>query len=108
MKHVKIFDGEDSIQLTREDIEAIGIGSPRELIEFYQATYVFRDVIKSELAEKLSTSQFEHLSGLRDEIEEGYLALCDEIITRFGEDTGLMIMANTINAINLEKNERLS
>jgi hypothetical protein len=39
-------------------------------------------------------------------IEAGYQAVSAELIEVFGEDTAGMIMAQTYNAINLEKDER--
>lgn len=111
MKEVILFNGEDEVIATTEQIKEMGKGSPRELVSYFQATTIYRDVMKDLIKENgkaiLSVND-EELTDLRiGLVESGYQTISAELVAVFGEDAAAMIMAETYNAINLEKNGRV-
>lgn len=110
MVKVILFNGEDEVIVTPDQIKEMGKGSPKELVSYFQATTVYRDVMLDLIKENgkaiLSVND-EALTDVRIKmVEAGYQAVSAELIEVFGEDTAGMIMAQTYNAINLEKDER--
>jgi len=110
MKKVILFNGEDEVIVTHEQIREMGKDSPTELVSLFQATTVYRDVMRDlikDLGKSVLRVNDEALSDLRIRmVEAGYEAVSSELISVFGEDTAGMIMAQTYNAINLEKDGR--
>ena len=111
MKKVIIFNGEDEVIVTTDEIKEMGKSSPRDLVSYFQATTVYRDVMKD-----LIRDNGKSILGINDEaltetriigVEQGYQKLASELIEVFGEDTAAVIMAETHNAINLEKDGRV-
>lgn len=111
MKKVILFNGEDEVIVTAEQIKEMGKGSPRELVSYFQATTVYRDVMKDLIRDNgkaVLRVNDEALTDVRIRmVESGYQTISKELIEVFGEDTATMIMADTYNAINLEKNGRV-
>jgi len=111
MKEVILFNGEDEVIATTEQIKEMGKNSPKELVSYFQATTIYRDVMKDLIKENgkaiLSVND-EELTDLRiGLVESGYQTISAELVSVFGEDAASMIMAETYNAINLEKNGRV-
>jgi|688.fasta_scaffold04439_36 hypothetical protein len=107
MKKVILFNGEDEVIMTTEQIREMGKGSPTELVSYFQATTIYRDVMKDlvkDLGKAVLNVNDEALTDVRIQlVESGYQAISAELIEVFGEDTAALIMAETYNAINLEK-----
>ena len=110
MKKVILFNGEDEVIMTPEQIKEMGKGSAKELVSFFQATTVYRDVMQDLIKDNgkaILNVNDEALTDVRIEmIEAGYQEISSALVEVFGEDTAGMIMAQTYNAINLEKDER--
>lgn len=110
MKTAIVFDGEQEMHLTSGDIRTIRVASPKELVAYFQATAVYRDVMKDLIDDLGSALLSVNETNITPErirgIEFGYQLLSHELIAAFGEDSAGMIMAQVHNAINLEKNER--
>jgi hypothetical protein len=109
MKTGIIFDGEDEQVLTFDQIKEIGKESPITLVQLFQSTAVFRDVMKDLIKEHgkeiLKTDDGE-LADVRIKlVETGYNLLVEELIDILGEDKALMVVAGAHNAINLEKQD---
>lgn len=108
---VILFNGEDEVIMTPDQIKEMGKGSAKELVAYFQATTVYRDVMKDLIRENgkaILNVNDDALTDLRIRmIETGYQTISAELIEAFGEDTAALIMADTYNAINLEKNGRL-
>jgi hypothetical protein len=97
MKEPKVilFDGDDEIHVTAQEIKSIE--DKTRLVALFHATAVYRDLFKTFLLEE-QVDQFQY-----KKVDRGFRLLSDEIMHRFGEDTGLYIIARTSLAINLEK-----
>jgi hypothetical protein len=97
--------------VTLEQIKEMGQSSPRELVSYFQATCVYRDVMKDlikDMGKAVLSVNDDELTDLRIQmVEAGYQTVSAELIEVFGEDTAAMIMAETYNAINLEKDGRV-
>ena len=111
MKKVILFNGEDEVILSHEQIKEIGKSAPLELVSYFQSTTIYRDVMLELIEDNgkavLSVND-EALTDLRIAmIESGYQTVSAELVEVFGEDTAAMIMAQTYNAINLEKDDRV-
>jgi hypothetical protein len=111
MKKVILFNGEDEVIVTPDQIREMGQGSPKELVSYFQATTVYRDVMQDlikDMGKAVLNVNDEALTEVRiGMIESGYRAISAELIEVFGEDTAGLIMAQTYNAINLEKDGRV-
>lgn len=111
MKKVILFNGEDEVIVTPEEIKEMGKGSPIELVSYFQATTIYRDVMKDlikDMGKAVLSVNDDELTDLRIRmVEAGYQKVSAELIEVFGEDTAAMIMAETYNAINLEKDGRV-
>jgi hypothetical protein len=111
MKKVILFNGEDEVIVTPEEIKEMGKGAPKELVSYFQATTVYRDVMRDlikDMGKAVLSVNDEELTDLRIRmVESGYQTISAELIEVFGEDTAAMIMAETYNAINLEKDGRV-
>lgn len=105
---VILFNGEDEVIVTPEQIREMGKGSPTELVSYFQATTIYRDVMKDlikDMGKAVLRVNDEVLTDVRIRmVEAGYQTISTELIEVFGEDTAALIMAETHNAINLEKN----
>ena len=110
MKNLIIFNGEDEVFVNPDQIKEMGKSSPKDLVAHFQATTVYRDVMKDlikDMGKAVLNVNDEALTDLRIEmVESGYQTISAELIEVFGEDTAGMIMAQTYNAINLEKDGR--
>ena len=110
MKKVILFNGEDEVIVTLDQIKEMGQGSPKELVSYFQATTVYRDVMRDLIRDNgksILNVNDEALTDVRIQmIEAGYQTVSAELIEVFGEESAGMIMAQTYNAINLEKDER--
>jgi hypothetical protein len=110
MRVAIVFDGENEMNLTPHDIRQIRIGSPKQLVQFFQSTAVYRSVMRDLLKDLGSALRGVNDSPVSKErilaIESGYNLLWLELVSAFGEDSAGLIAADTFNAINLEKNER--
>ncbi len=108
MKKVILFNGEDEVIVTPEQIKEMGKASPKELVSYFQATTDYRDVMRDLIKDNgklILNVNDEELTDLRIQmVEVGYQTISAELIETFGEDSAAMIMADTYNAINLEKN----
>ena len=107
MENVLTFNGEDEMFLAKKQMKTMAKEKPAELVEIYQCTAVYLDVIKG-----LSGDLGESLAGVNDapmtverkkRIEQGYLFLAELLVETFGLETACLIIADTQNAINLEK-----
>lgn len=111
MKKVILFNGEDEVIVTPEQIKEMGKGEPKELVSYFQATTVYRDVMRDlikDMGKAVLNVNDEALTDVRIQmVESGYQAISAELIEVFGEDTAGLIMAQTYNAINLEKDGRV-
>ena len=111
MKKVILFNGEDEVIVTPEQIKEMGKGEPKELVSYFQATTVYRDVMRDlikDMGKAVLNVNDEALTDVRIQmVESGYQAISAELIEAFGEDTAGLIMAQTYNAINLEKDGRV-
>lgn len=111
MNKVILFNGEDEVIVTPEQIKEMGKSSPTELVSYFQATTVYRDVMRDlikDMGKAVLSVNDEALTDIRiGMVESGYQKISAELIEVFGEDTAGMIMAQTYNAINLEKNGRV-
>ena len=111
MNKVILFNGEDEVIVTTEQIREMGKSSPTELVSYFQATTVYRDVMMDlikDMGKAVLNVNDEALTDMRVAmVESGYQTISKELIEVFGEDTAGMIMAQTYNAINLEKNGRV-
>jgi len=111
MKKVILFNGEDEVIVTPDQIKEMGKGSPKELVSYFQATTIYRDVMNDlikDMGKAVLSVNDEELTDLRiGMVESGYQTIAAELIEVFGEDTAGMIMAQTYNAINLEKDGSL-
>lgn len=109
MKTAILFDGEGEMNLTARDIKKIREASPRELVKYFQATAVYRDVMKDLIKDLGSALLSLNETNITPErirgVELGYQLLCQELVAAFGEDSASMIIADIHNAINLEKDE---
>lgn len=109
MKKGIVFDGEDESIFTSHEIEEIGKNSASELVQYFQATAIYRDVMKDLIKEhgkRVLSVNDEALTDLRIKlVESGYHMLAHELAQVFGEDAACLIIADTHNSINLEKNE---
>jgi len=107
MKQLLAFDGEDEVFMLKEELKESSKEKPSELIELFQCTAVYLDVIeelKKDLGPALAGVGSDPLSAEREKrIREGYYDLADLLIETFGEDGAMLIIADTRNAINLEK-----
>jgi hypothetical protein len=66
-----------------------------------------KDLIK-DMGKAVLNVNDEALTDVRIQlVESGYQTISAELIEVFGEDTAAMIMAETYNAINLEKDGRV-
>lgn len=105
---VILFNGEDEVIVTPEEIKEMGMSSPKELVSYFQATTVYRDVMKDmirDMGKAVLSVNDEALTEVRIRmVEAGYQTISKELIEVFGEDAAALIMAQTYNAINLEKN----
>ncbi len=111
MKKMILFNGEDEVIVTLNQIKEMGEASPRELVKYFQATTIYRDVmldlIKDNGKSILSVND-DILTDVRIQmVEQGYQMISAELVKVFGEDSAGLIMAQLYNEINLEKNERL-
>ena len=110
MDKVILFNGEDEVFVTPDEIKEMGKSSPTELVSYFQATTVYRDVMKDlikDLGKSVLQINDEALTDIRIAmVESGYQKISSELIEVFGEDKAGMIMAQTYNAINTEKNGR--
>lgn len=104
---VILFNGEDEVIVTPEEIKEMGMSSPKELVSYFQATTVYRDVMNDlirDMGKAVLKVNDEALTEVRIRMmEAGYQTISSELIEVFGEDTASMIMAQTHNSINLEK-----
>lgn len=107
MKQLLAFDGEDEVFMVKEELKASAKAKPSELVELFQCTAVYLDVIKElkrDLGSTLSRVGNDPMSAEREKrIEAGYYDLAELMVEVFGEDAAAMIIADTRNAINLEK-----
>lgn len=108
MKQGIIFNSEDEVVFTVDQIEEIGKVSPKQLVQYFQATAVYRDVMKDLIEEhgkSVLSINDEALTDVRiNLVESGYNMLVHELMNIFGEDSACLIIADTHNSINLEKN----
>jgi hypothetical protein len=107
MNEILTFNGEDEMLLAKDNMRVMARKKPTELVEIFQCTAVYLDVIKeldSNLGDSLQSVNESPLTAERKKrVEEGYRFLADLLVEVFGFDAGCMIIADTRNAINLEK-----
>jgi len=110
MKIIILFNGEDEVFVTPAQIKEMGKSSPTELVKYFQSTTIYRDVMKDLIRDNGKSILNVNDDALTDTrinmIESGYQHVSAELVEVFGEDTAGMIMVQTYNAINLEKDER--
>jgi hypothetical protein len=107
MESVLTFNGEDEMLLAKENMRKMAKKKPTELVEIFQCTAVYLDVLKDlnrDLGQSLTTVNESPMTIERKKrIEDGYRFLADLMVEVFGFDAAGMIIADTHNAINLEK-----
>ena len=107
MKQGIIFNSEDEVIMTVSEIKDLGKSSAKELVSLFQATAIYRDVMKDLIEDhgkKVLAINDEALTDLRiNMVESGYTMLTQELMEVFGEDAACLIIADTHNSINLEK-----
>lgn len=105
-----LFNGEDEVQVTLTQLREMRESSPTDLVRYFQATCVYRDVMLDLIKENgdalIGINDSPVDKERRDGVELGYKLISAELIHCFGEDTAGLIMADVYNAINLEKNGR--
>lgn len=108
MKQGIIFNSDDEVIMTVSEIKELGKSSIKEVVSLFQSTAVYRDVMKDLIEDHgkgVLAINDEALTDLRiSMVESGYNMLAQELMDIFGEDSALLIIADTHNSINLEKN----
>lgn len=107
MNEILTFNGEDEMLLAKDNMRTMARKKPSELVELFQCTAVYLDVIKEleeNVGDALAAVNDSPMSAERKRrVEEGYRFLADLMVEVFGFDAAGMIIADTRNAINLEK-----
>ena len=107
MKQVLTFNGEDEVFVLKEELRRAAEQRPTELIELFQCTAVYLHVI-----EELRKGRVSHLPGADTDpldlererrVKEGYYFLAEVMLETLGEEAAAAVIADTRNAINLEK-----
>jgi len=107
MKQVLTFNGEDEVFMLKEELRRAAEQRPTELIELFQCTAVYLHVI-----EELRKGRVSHLPGADTDpldlererrVKEGYYFLAEVMLETLGEEAAAAVIADTRNAINLEK-----
>lgn len=93
-----IFDGNDEITMTRQEINSLESETMAEL-------YFTNEVYRSELKKKVEDGEYE-FRPLFEEVCSSTGELLANLITRFGKDDALIFAANVSLSIILEKDER--
>jgi hypothetical protein len=108
MKQGIIFNSEDEVVLTVDQVKEIGKVSPKQLVQYFHATAIYRDVMRDLIddhGKSVLTVNDEELTDLRIElVNSGYHMLVNQLMETFGEDTACLIIVDAHNSINLEKN----
>jgi uncharacterized protein YbcI len=111
MKKVILFNGEDEVIVTPEQIKEMGKSSPRELVAMFQATTVYRDVMLDlirDMGKAVLSVNDSPLNQTRvAAVEEGYRTITEEMVEVFGEHTTDLILVDINNAIKNEKDGRV-
>jgi hypothetical protein len=110
MKKVILFNGEDEMIVTPEQIKEMGKNSPRELVAMFQATTVYRDVMldliqdMGEAVLNINDSPINHARVTA--VEDGYRMISEEMVEVFGEHATDLILIDITTAIKNEKDGR--
>ena len=107
MKDILAYNGEDEVFLPKSKLEDLVRNETKEFVELFQYTAVYLDVI-NELEEELGSSLCKVKSSSmsierKKRLEEGQSVLVELLIEQVGFDIAGIIIADTCNAINLEK-----
>jgi len=94
---LKIFDGENEIEMTRQEVTEL---ADERAAEIYFANEIYRSEIK-----KLVESGAENLAQLLEEINTSADFLLTSLASRFGEEKAFQFAAQTSLMIILEENE---
>ena len=106
---VVVFDGENEIRTTREEIKKY---SATQIVSLLESTAIFRDVLKDLDPDRGGVGLHSVVTAINGRkpalllelyVERGYLALYARLCEQLGEDSATIILAKIINAINLEK-----
>lgn len=101
MKTLTIFNGDDTLELSKPELFALIGQDPSKLFDLFTATCVYRDTIKQAMVKNK-----EHwLKDSFDEISIGYNYLVEMMIQLLGEDTALDIIAKVYHEIAIENVE---
>ncbi len=92
-----IFDGEDEVTMTRQEISELDGEKIAEL-------YFTNEVYKSELKKKVKAGEDE-FDPLLEEVSSSADTLLSNLIARFGKDDALNFAANVSLTIILEEDE---
>lgn len=92
-----IFDGEDEVTMTRQEINELDD-------EKVAALYFTNEVYRSELKKKVKAGEYE-FDPLLEEVSSSADALLTNLIARFGKDETLNFAAGVSLAIILEEDE---
>jgi hypothetical protein len=99
---ITIFDGEHEIVLSREEIAELG---PRDLVDRFQSTAVYRDLINDsvELDSVVAVNGQRPTGAMLLRLERGFVALFERMEEVFGPDSAAEIWSKVSNTIQLEK-----
>ena len=106
---IVLFDGEDEIRTTREELKNY---SATQIVSLLESTAIFRDILKDLHPDNGGIGLHSVVSAINGRkpalllelyVERGYLALYARLCEQLGEDSATIILSKIINAINLEK-----
>lgn len=101
MKTVTIFNGDDTLEISKPELLTLIGQEPGKLFDIFTATCVYRDTVKQSLINQSET----WLQHEFDQVSAGYNYLADIMIQLLGEDTALDIIAKVHHEIQLENAE---
>lgn len=105
-QRITIFNDDDPILLDRVDLGKYG---PSELVELFETTAVYRDLINDFIdqgtASGVSFGGRKLNSRFILQVEQGFIGLYERMEEVFGQDAAALIWAKVANSINLEKCE---
>lgn len=107
MKSILAFNGEDEVFLTESELEDLVRNETKEFVELFQCTAVYLDVVnelEKDLGPALCSIDASPMSIERKKrLDEGHYILTELLVEYLGFDIAGIIIADTCNAMNLEK-----
>lgn len=107
MKSILAFNGEDEVFLTESELEHLVRNETKKFVELFQCTAVYLDVVnelEKDLGPALCSIDGSPMSIERKKrLDEGHYVLIELLVEYLGFDIAGIIIADTCNAMNLEK-----